>query len=214
VEALQKAPEGLTDEIAAVQFLGHPFKLVNGDAKNFKVTLPEDLQRARDMIGGVETRVGFGYDIHPFSQDAARPLALGGIIFEGAKGLDGHSDADVLVHAIVDAVLGAAALGDIGVHFPNSDEHWRDRPSLFFAARAATMIRAEGYEIRNIDATLIAETPKVMPKALEMRAAISEALGVQIGQVSVKATTNEQLGSIGRSEGIAAHAVATLVKTI
>ena len=134
---------------------------------------------------------------------------VGGIKFDGA-GLEGHSDADALLHAVVDALLGAASLGDIGVHFPNSDPRWKDRPSIEFLKYAGDLIRIEGWQIGNIDATVVAERPKIMSEAERIRETIASALGCPIGIVSVKATTNEGLGSIGRAEGLAAYAVATL----
>jgi 2-C-methyl-D-erythritol 2,4-cyclodiphosphate synthase len=158
----------------------------------------------------LETRTGTGYDIHSFSQDPERPLFLGGIKFEGAPGLEGHSDADVLLHAIVDALLGAAAMGDIGVHYPPSDPTWKNVSSLRFLAETGNRLRTAGWGIVNIDATLLAEIPKVMPRRHEMIAAIAETLQIEPSRINVKATTNEKLGAIGRSEGIAALASATV----
>lgn len=153
-------------------------------------------------------RTGIGYDVHAFAPN--RRLVLGGVEFEAERGLLGHSDADVLLHAIADAVLGAAALGDIGQHFPPSDPAFKNADSLTLLAHVATMTRANGFEIVNVDATVIAEAPKIGPRSAEMRARIAAALGVHPSRVSVKATTNEGLGFIGREEGIAALAIATL----
>jgi 2-C-methyl-D-erythritol 4-phosphate cytidylyltransferase / 2-C-methyl-D-erythritol 2,4-cyclodiphosphate synthase len=196
-----------TDEIA---LLGPPFEIVDGDPNNFKITTAADLERARAMVGTVETRTGIGYDIHPFSPDASRPLMIGGVHFEGVSGLEGHSDADVVIHAAVDALLGAAGLGDIGQHFPNTDPRWRGEPSLTFLRHAAAELRRAGWSVVNLDITMIAEKPKVMGRSAEVRLCLAEALQVEVGRVSFKATTNEGLGSLGRGEGIAAHAVATI----
>jgi 2-C-methyl-D-erythritol 4-phosphate cytidylyltransferase/2-C-methyl-D-erythritol 2,4-cyclodiphosphate synthase len=184
--------------------------LVPGEPGNFKITTPEDFLRAQGALGMSETRSGFGYDIHPFSEDAERALWLGGVHFPGHPGLEGHSDADVLLHAVTDSLLGAAALGDIGQHFPNTDPQWRGKASSHFLRHAATLLQAEGWSVVNIDATVVAESPKVMKRASEIRMAIADAVGCDAARVSVKATTNERLGSIGRSEGIAAFATATI----
>jgi len=156
-----------------------------------------------------DIRIGHGYDIHAFA--LGRRLFLGGVEFKNSPlGLVGHSDADVLLHAICDALLGAAGLGDIGVLFPPSDPAHKDRSSLEFIREVAARIAADGWTIANIDATLLAETPKINPHAGEMKIVIADALGITPSQIGVKATTNEKLGSIGRGEGIAAHAVALI----
>lgn len=216
VELLRRAhasaPAGATDDLALIEALGvHP-ELVEGDARNFKITSPEDLSRARAMIGSPETRTGIGYDIHRFSNDPARTLMLGGVAFPGHAALEGHSDADVLLHAATDALLGAAGLGDIGQHFPNTDPRWAGEPSLTFLRHAAELLSQEGWRAVNLDVTLIGESPKVMGRAEEMRACIAEALSIEASRVSVKATTNERLGAIGRGEGLAAFAVATITE--
>ena len=153
-------------------------------------------------------RTGIGYDVHPFAPN--RRLVLGGVEFECDRGLLGHSDADVLLHAIADAVLGAAAQGDIGRHFPPSDPAFRDADSLELLATAGAVARAAGFTVVNIDATVIAEEPKIGPKAAEMIANIAQALKIHETSVNIKATTNEGLGFIGRAEGIAALAIATV----
>jgi 2-C-methyl-D-erythritol 4-phosphate cytidylyltransferase/2-C-methyl-D-erythritol 2,4-cyclodiphosphate synthase len=199
-----------TDDMAMIEAIGvHP-ELVSGEPQNFKITTPEDLARARALIGSPEVRTGLGYDIHPFSDDPSRTLFLGGVAFPGHPALDGHSDADVLLHAATDALLGAIALGDIGQHFPNTDPRWRGEPSLTFLRHAAMLLREAGWRVVNLDMTAIAESPKVMKKADEIRATVAEAIGIDASRVSIKATTNEKLGSIGRSEGIAAFATATV----
>lgn len=199
-----------TDDMAMVEAIGvHPV-LVPGEADNLKITTQEDLQRARLMAGGGETRTGFGYDVHAFSTDPNRPMFLGGVEFDDRPGLEGHSDADALLHAATDALLGAAALGDIGQHFQNTDPRWKNAPSLTFLVHAAKLLAEKGWHVINLDMTVLAERPKVMPKALEIRAKVAEALGVDMERVSVKATTHEGLGCIGRGEGIAALATATI----
>jgi 2-C-methyl-D-erythritol 2,4-cyclodiphosphate synthase len=150
--------------------------------------------------------VGIGYDVHPFAE--GRALVLGGVTIPHAKGLEGHSDADVLMHAICDAVLGAIGQGDIGTFFPNTDPRWKGVASKIFLEEAARQVRFQGGKIINIDATIIAQAPKVMPHAEAIKRNVAEALGVNVRKIGVKATTNERLGFIGREEGIAAMAVA------
>lgn len=210
--AHQTAAQVYTDEMELIAALGHPFEVVAGDPRAFKITTPEDLERARGMLGGVEIRTGLGYDIHSFSTDPERPMFLGGVRFEG-PGLDGHSDADVIIHAVVDALLGAAALGDIGQHFPNTDPRWKGEPSSTFLHHAASLLKEGGWEVVNVDISVLAEHPKVMPKALEIREELARQIGLTSDRVSLKATTNERLGAIGRGEGIAAFAVATIKRT-
>lgn len=156
-------------------------------------------------------RVGIGYDIHPF--DPNRALAIGGIRIEGAWGLRGHSDADVLLHAIGDACLGAAALGDLGDHFPDSDPTWRGAPSAVLLARILELVRAKGLEIAQVDSTIVAERPRIAPFRDEIRTRIAELTGLALDRVSVKASTNNGIGAVGRAEGIAALAVVTLEET-
>lgn len=199
-----------TDDMSLIEALGVTPQFVPGDPRNMKITLPEDYSAAVDRISNAEVRTGLGYDVHAFSEDPSRPLLLGGVRFAGHKGLEGHSDADVLLHAVVDALLGSAAMGDIGVHFPNTDPAWKDAPSGRFLQAAREMLRQNGWEILNVDATVIAESPKVMVQREEICRNIAEALRMEPERVSVKATTNEQLGSIGRGEGISAFAVATV----
>jgi 2-C-methyl-D-erythritol 2,4-cyclodiphosphate synthase len=151
-------------------------------------------------------RIGIGYDIHRTVR--GRPLLLGGVRFESEWGLEGHSDADVLAHAIGDAVLGAAALGDLGAHFPPGDPAWKDASSLDLLRRIAAMLAARGMRLVNVDATLLAEAPKILPVRDRMCGLVAEALGVSPEQVSIKATTHETLGAIGRGEGLAGMAVA------
>jgi len=151
-------------------------------------------------------RVGQGYDVHPFAPD--RPLVIGGVVIPHPQGLAGHSDADVLSHAVADALLGAAALGDLGQHFP-SDERWSDASSLEILAETARMLGA-AWTISNVDATVVAEAPRLGPHRDEMRHNVANALGIDVEAVSVKATTTDGIGFAGRGEGIAAFAVAVI----
>jgi 2-C-methyl-D-erythritol 2,4-cyclodiphosphate synthase len=153
-------------------------------------------------------RVGLGYDVHPFAE--GRSLVLGGVEFPHSRGLDGHSDADVLLHAICDALLGAASLGDIGHHFPPGDPDYAGVASTLLLARVAGMLAEDGWRIVNVDSTVVAERPRIAPQVPAMRARIAAALNIDPAHVSVKATTNEGLGFVGREEGIAAMATALI----
>lgn len=152
-----------------------------------------------------DIRVGTGYDVHAFAE--GRPLVLGGVTIPHERGLQGHSDADVLSHAIGDAMLGAAGLGDIGIHFPDTDARYCGISSLVLLQRIVDALGESGYTVTNVDATVVAERPKLSPFVSRMRSRIGEALGLQDDRVSIKATTSERLGFTGREEGIAAHAV-------
>ncbi len=154
------------------------------------------------------TRVGIGYDVHAI--DPARALVLGGVTFEGEAGLAGHSDADVLLHAIIDALLGAAGLGDIGGHFPESDVQWTNASSVTLLVHTVRLVKAMGLAIDYVDTTVIAERPKLAPHIATMRSHIATSLEVDLSRVSVKATTSDGLGALGRGEGIAAMAVVAL----
>jgi len=199
-----------TDDMAMLEANGIQPQIVPGDPNNFKITTPEDIARAAALLGTPEIRTGLGYDIHRFSTDPNRPLWLGGVKFDNYTGLDGHSDADAVLHAVVDSLLGAASLGDIGAIFPNTDPQWKDAPSIQFVAYAGRELEARGWQILNVDIAVIAEFPKVMKRAIEIRQTIANALECDLERISIKATTNEQLGSIGRGEGIAAFATATI----
>jgi 2-C-methyl-D-erythritol 2,4-cyclodiphosphate synthase len=155
-------------------------------------------------------RIGFGYDVHAFAPN--RPLILGGVSIPFESGLSGHSDADAVIHAIVDALLGAAALGDIGSHFPSNDTRWKDQPSALFLDYTYDLLCQYFWKISNIDATIVAERPKLAPHTPAMRTHIAEHLHLDITQVSVKATTTDGLGFAGRREGIACYAVTLLEK--
>jgi len=154
-------------------------------------------------------RIGIGYDIHRLVE--GRKLVLGGVEIPFEKGLLGHSDSDVLTHAICDALLGAAALGDIGTHFPDSDPRWSEASSLKFLEHAVELVGKKGYRIANVDATVITERPKLLPHIQVMRDRLASVLGIDVDQVNVKAKTNEGLESVGRGEAIAAQAVVLLI---
>ena len=156
-------------------------------------------------------RVGVGYDVHPLV--SGRKLVLGGVEIPFNKGLDGHSDADVLVHAIIDALLGATGLGDIGSRFPSSDPRYKDASSVSLLRQVISLLRAQGWLVCNVDASVVAEQPRLTPFISEMRRTIGEAMGIGAEQVGVKSTTSKGLGFLGKGEGIAAHAVALVEKT-
>ncbi len=200
-----------TDDSSLVENLNHPVAVVLGDYENIKITTPEDMQIGNLFLKHckeVQMRIGKGFDVHKFSED--RLCILGGVEIPYSKGLLGHSDADVLCHAISDALLGALALGDIGTHFPDSDPHYKGADSIVLLQKVMEMIRAQGFELGNLDATVMAEAPKLMPHMLKIRERLAEALQVEVARVSVKATTTEKLGFVGRGEGIAAEAVVLL----
>jgi 2-C-methyl-D-erythritol 2,4-cyclodiphosphate synthase len=155
-------------------------------------------------------RIGFGYDVHRFAQ--GRELWLGGVLIPHTEGLLGHSDADVLLHAVCDALLGAVAMGDIGKHFPDTDQAWKGADSKKLLAAVVKLLDAAGWQVGNVDCTLVMERPKIMPHAPQMRSVMSALLGVDEDAVSIKATTNEKLGYIGREEGACAHAVALVIR--
>ena len=154
------------------------------------------------------TRAGIGYDSHCLA--AGRKLIIGGVEIQHDRGLEGHSDADVLAHAVIDALLGAAGLGDIGEHYPDSDERWRDADSIALLREVAAMLAGEGLEIEHVDCTVLMEAPKLAPHRPAIRASLAGALGVQAAQVNVKATSGERMGFVGREEGVAALAVASV----
>lgn len=157
-----------------------------------------------------EYRTGIGFDVHAFAADKRRKLVLGGVFIEGGRGLEGHSDADVLIHAVIDALLGAAALGDIGQHFPDTDPQYKDISSIKLLIRTVDKIKEQKRRIINIDITVMAEKPKLAGYIEAMRKCLAEAITIDKERINIKATTTEQLGFVGREEGIAALAVATL----
>ena len=204
----------VTDEAALAERAGHLVRLVVGEPQNVKITTADDLHAARGMIQSEAERallrIGTGYDLHRLTE--GRPFVLAGVIIPFDKGPLGRSDADVLCHAITDAVLGAAAIGDIGRHFPDTDERWSSAAGLDLLARAIDLIRGHGLIVINIDAVVIAERPKLAAHIPAICANLARTLNVAVQAVSVKGKTNEGLGEIGRGEAIAAHAVALLTK--
>ena len=203
------SPEAPTDETSVLRAAGMRVAAVAGAAELDKITTVDDLARAeRWLAGGLVPRTGLGFDVHAFGGEG--PVMLGGIAVPYERGLAGHSDADVVLHAITDAILGAAGLGDIGDHFPPSDPQWKGAASEHFLAFAANLVRSEGAIIDAVDCTVIAEAPRIGPHRDKMRGRIAEILGLDSGRVSIKATTTERLGFTGRGEGIAAQAVANI----
>jgi 2-C-methyl-D-erythritol 4-phosphate cytidylyltransferase/2-C-methyl-D-erythritol 2,4-cyclodiphosphate synthase len=207
------AREGVeaTDEATLAERAGYTVALVEGESTNIKITTPEDLSMAEALAGrSVQApgRAGLGYDIHRLVE--GRPLILGGVTIPFERGLIGHSDADALCHAVTEAILGAAAAGDIGRHFPDSDPQWKGASSLDLLRRAVAIVGGRGLRVQNVDAAIVAERPKLGPFIEEMRANLAAALGIDIGQVSVKGKSNDGVGAIGRGEAIAVHATALL----
>ena len=196
----------VTDDCSLFELTGRPVELVQGDYANIKITTREDLPRTEN--GGKKMRIGHGYDVHRLVE--GRKLILGGVEVPYEKGLLGHSDADVLAHAVMDAVLGAAALGDIGQHFPDTAEEYAGADSLMLARRVAEIMTEHGWRIENIDATILCQRPKLAPYIPVMREKLAAAFGLPVEAVSVKATTEEHLGFTGEGLGIAAHAVALI----
>jgi 2-C-methyl-D-erythritol 4-phosphate cytidylyltransferase / 2-C-methyl-D-erythritol 2,4-cyclodiphosphate synthase len=206
--------EAATDEAALAERAGHVVRLVEGEASNIKITVPDDLKVAEaiagNRAGGVsqDIRVGMGYDLHKLV--AGRPLILGGVTIPNDRGLLGYSDADAVCHAVTDAVLGAAAAGDIGGHFPDTDPAWAGAASLDLLRRAAAIIEQCGWAVANVDVVVIAERPKLKPYVDAMRSNLSAALDITADRVSIKGKTNEGVGELGRGDAIAVHAVALL----
>ena len=202
-------PGGALDDVAVAIAAGLDVAIVEGEEKNLKITRPEDFDRAR-LLMGQDMRVGNGFDVHKFCE--GDHVILCGIKVPFDKALSGHSDADVGMHAVTDAIYGALADGDIGQHFPPSDPQWKGAESHIFLTHAHDLARQMGYRISNIDCTLVCEYPKIGPHQAAMRAALAEVLAIDEDRISVKATTSERLGFTGREEGIAALATATLIK--
>lgn len=209
--ALGREGVGATDEAALAELAGHPVQIVEGDAANVKITTPADLERARRGAQPVPaSRVGTGYDLHRLAE--GRALIIGGVEVTAAKGAVGHSDADVACHAATDALLGAACLGDIGQHFPDTDPRWKGASSIELLRQAAAMARAAGLETVNLDVVILLERPKIAPYIARIRAGLAGALGIAAERVSVKGKTNEGMDAIGRGEAIAAHAVILVIE--
>jgi 2-C-methyl-D-erythritol 4-phosphate cytidylyltransferase / 2-C-methyl-D-erythritol 2,4-cyclodiphosphate synthase len=202
-----------TDEAMLAERAGYHVHVVDGDPGNVKVTTSADLDAARARMASTGKpartgRAGTGYDLHRLVE--GRPLILGGVTVPSDKGALGHSDADVVCHAATDAILGAVGLGDIGRNFPDTDPRWKDADSLVLLREAARMVREQGYEVGNLDVTVILERPKIKDAVEPMRTRLAEALGIDRDRVSVKGKTNEGVDAIGRGEAVAAHAVALL----
>ena len=206
--ALGRSGVEATDEAALAERAGYQVHVVDGDSGNVKITTEDDLRAARARMGAATQRIGTGYDLHRLVE--GRPLVIGGVTIPFDKGPLGHSDGDVACHAATDAILGAACLGDIGRHFPDSDTRWKNADSIGLLAEAARLVREAGYDVSNLDLTVILERPRVKDAVPEMRTRIAGALGVGADRVSVKGKTNEGVDAIGRGEAIAAHAVALL----
>jgi 2-C-methyl-D-erythritol 4-phosphate cytidylyltransferase/2-C-methyl-D-erythritol 2,4-cyclodiphosphate synthase len=202
-----------TDEAALAEAAGFPVRIVPGETTNLKITTMTDLTVAHALSGQPggpsAVRVGTGYDLHRLAE--GRALILGGVTVPFEKGLVGHSDADVLSHAVTDAVLGAIAEGDIGRHFPDTDPRWKGASSLAMLEHAVMVAARAGYAVSNVDAVVIAERPKLLPHLEAIRSSLAAVLGVGVDRVSVKGKTNEGVGEIGRGEAMAVHAVAVLV---
>jgi 2-C-methyl-D-erythritol 4-phosphate cytidylyltransferase/2-C-methyl-D-erythritol 2,4-cyclodiphosphate synthase len=215
LRALEAAGDDVTDESSAIEALGHAPLLVPGDADNFKLTWPEDFARAERVLAAragehamAAMRIGEGWDVHALV--SGRPLILGGVRVPHDRGLAGHSDADALAHAITDALLGAAALGDIGRHFPDTDAAFEGADSMRLLADAVARVRAAGFEISNVDATIVAQAPKMAPHIPAMRERLAAAMGIAPDQVNVKAKTAEKMGPVGEGRAIEARAVCLL----
>ncbi|WP_424362388.1 bifunctional 2-C-methyl-D-erythritol 4-phosphate cytidylyltransferase/2-C-methyl-D-erythritol 2,4-cyclodiphosphate synthase [Methylocystis parvus] len=215
--AAAAADRELTDDAMVAEAAGHAVHVFPGDIANFKLTTPEDFARAMDQLDAsvrpdprilTDVRTGQGYDVHAFAE--GDHVWLGGVAIPHSHSLAGHSDADVLMHAITDAVLGAIAEGDIGAHFPPSDQQWKGAPSRIFLEHACKLVRARGGMIAHVDATVVCEAPKVGPYRDAIRARLAEIMGMPLDRVAIKATTTERLGFTGRREGVAALAIATV----
>jgi 2-C-methyl-D-erythritol 4-phosphate cytidylyltransferase / 2-C-methyl-D-erythritol 2,4-cyclodiphosphate synthase len=207
-----------TDEASLAEQAGHRVQLVDGERSNIKITTEQDLRVAELFAGRSERipnpesripRIGIGYDLHRL--EPGRPLVIGGVEIPHEMGLMGHSDADVLCHAITDAILGGSAQGDIGRHFPDSDPRWKGANSIDLLKRAVDIVRDAGFTVSNVDAVVIAEQPKLFPHIDKIRRTLAAAMGIDMSAISVKGKTNEKVGALGHNEAIAVHAVALLV---
>jgi 2-C-methyl-D-erythritol 4-phosphate cytidylyltransferase / 2-C-methyl-D-erythritol 2,4-cyclodiphosphate synthase len=205
-------PGNAADDVEVARAAGLRVSITAGDEDNIKLTYPQDFARAETILKGrtMDIRLGNGYDVHAFT--TGDHVWLCGVKIPHDKALLGHSDADVGMHALTDAIYGALAEGDIGQHFPPSDPQWKGAESHIFLSHAMMRLRTRGYALANADVTLVCERPKIGPHATEMRMALARIMGVEVERISVKATTSERLGFTGREEGIAALATATLVR--
>lgn len=210
--AHRNASATATDDVTLARMAGMRITVVHGSEENLKITLPEDFSRAeRQLERTMDIRTGNGFDVHKFGP--GDHVTLCGVRVPHSHALIGHSDADVGLHVLTDAIYGALGAGDIGTHFPPSDPQWKGRDSSFFLEKAMELARARGFRITHLDVTLICEAPKIGPHAAAMRTRVAEICALEEERVSVKATTTETLGFTGRREGIAALATATLVKS-
>ena len=216
--AVGRSGVSATDEAGLAERAGHIVHVIEGDAANVKITTSADLAAARAAAGsgapssGAPGLVGLGYDLHRLVE--GRPLVLGGVTIPAERGALGHSDADVVCHAVTDAVLGAARAGDIGRLFPDTDPAWKDASSLALLRDAVALVRRDGFTIRNVDVVVVLERPKLAPHRERIEQQLADALGVEPGRVSVKAKTNEGMDAVGRGEAIAAHAVAIVSRSM
>jgi 2-C-methyl-D-erythritol 4-phosphate cytidylyltransferase/2-C-methyl-D-erythritol 2,4-cyclodiphosphate synthase len=210
--ALASTASDATDEAMLAEQAGHSVYLVEGDPRNVKITTPEDLEIAERLAAtprrAASIRIGNGYDLHRLVE--GRPLVLGGVAIPFDKGLDGHSDADAVCHAVTDAILGAASAGDIGRYFPDTDPMFKDANSIELLKRAVDVVHAAGYGVSNVDVVVIAQRPRLSPHIDAMRASLARAIGIHQQQVSVKGKTNEGVDATGAGEAIAVHAVALI----
>ena len=202
-----------TDEATLAERAGHRVAFVEGEPDNIKITTERDLTAARRLLGGATPtgRVGVGYDLHRLVE--GRPLVLGGIRIPHDRGLAGHSDADAVCHAVADAILGAAAAGDIGRHFPDTDPRWKGASSIDLLRAVVDLVRSSGFLVVNLDVVIVAEHPRIGPHTGRMREAVASAVGIAPEAVSLKGKTNEGVDAVGRGEAIATHAVAMLRET-
>ncbi len=213
-DAVSLGQQGLeaTDEAALAESAGHPVRLIEGEARNMKITTAADLAIARGFFVDDQiekpVRVGIGYDVHRVV--TGRPLILGGIRIPWDRGLEGHSDADTVCHAAIDAILGAASAGNIGEHFSDTDPRWKGISSIELLWTVTGIVRDRGFTIENLDVTLVAEQPSVGAYIMRMRTELSRAMSIGVSSVSVKGKTNDGVGSLGRGEAIAAHAITLL----
>ena len=204
-------PGGAADDVELARRAGHEVVITEGAEDNLKLTYGPDFDRARRILGtAMDIRLGNGFDVHAFED--GDHVILCGVQVPHDRGLKGHSDADVGMHALTDAIYGALSEGDIGRHFPPSDPQWKGADSAIFLRHAADLARSRGFDFGNVDVTLICEAPKIGPHAIAMQDRLAQIMGIEGGRVSVKATTSERLGFTGRGEGIAAIATATLMK--
>ena len=205
-----RLPRAFTDDAEVAEWAGLTVALTPGSTRNIKITHPEDFARAERLLegGAMETRVGSGFDVHPFM--AGDGVTLGGVRIPHSHALEGHSDADVALHALCDAIYGALGEGDIGTHFPPCDPQWKGAASTVFLKHAAERVAARGGRIVSLDLTILAEAPKIAPHVAAMRSAIAVACGIAASRIAIKATTTERLGFVGRREGLAAMATASI----